>query len=144
MKRNNSSSYQINITTAAHILLIFTILVLVQTITTAAIEKELQHKLLISKTEQFISRRKRNVNFSRNEYLNDYYANYYNDYYNNYYNRVTNVHNNAAPNRKSVGSFGNFDENLNVVSAHGTKYTYKPIIRYKSTHQKRKKLFVPV
>lgn len=86
-------------------------------------------------------RTKRNENFLPSEYLNAYYANYYNEYYDNYYNRLASGYNNAALSRKSmIGSVGSFDDNL----AHGTKYNYTPIFKYKSTHRKRHKLFVPV
>lgn len=149
MERRILPFFHINITTAAHIhILILISLVLVGTVTANAVEEKLQHKFLISKSEPLIfrMRRKRNENFLPSEYLNDYYANYYNEYYSNYYyNRVSDVYNNAPSRKSAIGSVGSFnDNNVNVLSAHGTKYTYTPIFKYKSTHQKRHKLFVPV
>lgn len=144
MKGSNLNSLQINITTAAHIVLLIT-LVIMETVAANAIEEKLQHKSLISKSERFHVRTKRNS--IRNAYLNEYYANYYNGYYSNYYNRGSNVYNSAASTRKStIGFVGNFNNhNVNVVSAYDTKYTYTPIFKYRSTQQrKRHKLFVPV
>ncbi len=133
---------QINVTTAAYVLLFISLVKLETTVSAkpSAIEEKLQHKSSISKSEDFHVRTKRN----ENEYLNEYYANYYNEYYNNYYDRVTNVHNNAASTRKSkIGFIESFNNNLNVPQG-GTKYSYTPILKYRSTHRKRKKLFVPV
>lgn len=74
----------------------------------------------------------------------DYYANYYNDYYNNYYNRPTSGQFFGNPSRPSADRFdGNDDDSSNFVVSQGTKYVYTPIFKYKSTQQKRKKLFVP-
>lgn len=90
---------------------------------------------------------------------NDYYSNYYNDYYNNYYNRPaggqnyadrydnyynrpTSGQNYASSFRPSADRFDG-DDNDNVVVSQGTKYVYTPIFKYKSTQQKRHKLFVP-
>jgi len=73
---------------------------------------------------------------------NDYYANYYNDYYNNYYNQPSNGQNYNSPSRPTADRFdGNDDDN--IVVSQGTKYVYTPIFKYKSTQQKRHKLFVP-
>ncbi|KAJ6642369.1 hypothetical protein Bhyg_07317 [Pseudolycoriella hygida] len=73
---------------------------------------------------------------------NDYYANYYNDYYNNYYNRPTSGQNYGSPSRPSADRFDANDDD-NIVVSQGTKYVYTPIFKYKSTQQKRRKLFVP-
>lgn len=73
---------------------------------------------------------------------NDYYANYYNDYYNNYYNRPSNGYKPQTPTADRFdGNDDDFDNN--IVSSQGTKYVYTPIFKYKSTQQKRHKLFVP-
>lgn len=150
MKKINFPSLHINTTTiAVHIILLIT-LVMMKTVTANVLDEEVQNKFLISKSDHFHVRTKRNENLHPSEYLNEYYANYYNEYYNNYYNnnnRFTNFYNNAAPSRIStISSVGSFDDNSNLVLAHGTKYTYKPIFKYRSTatHKKRHKLFVPV
>lgn len=69
----------------------------------------------------------------------DYYANYYNDYYNNYYNRPSQ----PIQSRPSADRFDSNDDDSNFVVSQGTKYVYTPIFKYKSTQQKRHKLFVP-
>lgn len=75
---------------------------------------------------------------------NDYYANYYNDYYNNYYNRPISSQNVVNPPRPSADRFdGDDNDNDNIVVSQGTRYVYTPIFKYKSTQQKRHKLFVP-
>lgn len=73
---------------------------------------------------------------------NDYYANYYNDYYNNYYNRPSSSQNFVNPPRPTADRFDENDDD-NIVISQGTKYVYTPIFKYKSTQQKRHKLFVP-
>lgn len=142
MERNNLPSLQINIATVIHMLLLIS-LVPVKSIVVAADEK-LQHKSLISKSEQFDVRPKRSENAFQREYLTEYYARYYNDYYSEYYSRFA-YNNVPEPVRKSIGSVGSFNDNLKLaLIAHGTEYMYTPLFKYRSTHRKRHKLFVPV
>lgn len=85
------------------------------------------------------------VRSKRDAYIvpNDYYANYYNDYYSNYYNRPSSSNDNyVRPARPSADRFDD-DASDNFVSSQGTKYVYTPIFKYKSTQQKKHKLFVP-
>lgn len=84
------------------------------------------------------------VRNKRSAYIvpNDYYANYYNDYYNNYYNRPSSSQNFVIPSRPTADRFDENDDD-NIVISQGTKYVYTPIFKYKSTQQKRHKLFVP-
>lgn len=102
------------------------------------------------------------VRNKRSAYIipSDYYSNYYNDYYNNYYNRPISGQNYAdrydnynnrpsggqniiTPVRPSADRFDGDDDDNNFVVSQGTKYVYTPIFKYKSTQQKRHKLFVP-
>lgn len=112
------------------------------------------------------------VRSRRDAYIvpSDYYANYYNDYYNNYYNRPSNGYvnserpsrpsadrfddgdrpsggyvNSVRPSRPSADRFDGDDDDSsnNIITSQGTKYVYTPIFKYKSTQQKRHKLFVP-
>lgn len=104
---------------------------------------------LFANTDQFPN----NDNTDQNGYLirhkreayivpSDYYANYYNDYYNNYYNRPSSSQKVDPPSRPSADRFDS-NEDDNIVVSQGTKYVYTPIFKYKSTQQKRRKLFVP-
>lgn len=152
--RRNLHCWQIDVS-SARALYILLILSLVSVETVCAVEEKWPHKSSISKSEHFHARPKRNANWVQNEYMSEYYANYYNDYYSNYYNHIKNMYNNnaaddtAPPTRKtSIGFVGSSNDNLShqdASTAHDTsKYTYTPIFKYKSTHRKRHKLFVPV
>ncbi|XP_037035902.1 uncharacterized protein LOC119074055 [Bradysia coprophila] len=129
--------------------LIINTLIVVLTIIKTSAAGILAPTALFSNTDQFSN----NDNTDQNGYLirnkraayivpSDYYANYYNDYYNNYYNQPAIGQKFDTPSRPSADRFdGNDDDN--IVVSQGTKYVYTPIFKYKSTQQKRRKLFVP-
>jgi len=139
-------------------LLINSTMLVVLTIVKSSTAGILAPSALFANIEQSQNSFESNENTDYNNYLarnkreayivpNDYYANYYNDYYNNYYNRPSNGYYNARPSqvRPTADRFddNNDDVNNNIVTSQGVKYVYTPIFKYKSTQQKKHKLFVP-
>lgn len=127
---------------------IIVVIMIVKTSTAGILVPNAQFNGVEQSQNPFVSSDNYLVRNKRDAYIvpNDYYANYYNDYYNNYYNRPSNDNVNInKPSRPSADRFDGDDDfnSNNIVTSQGTKYVYVPIFKYKSTQQKRHKLFVP-